>query len=358
MISAKIFVYARQNALLLAILAAVAVVGSTGMSRQLRVERRLAEVLGEMHARVQAIQVEQGQARARDQGTSGRVANAQVGIEQLTATGRGLDARINLAQIGIQQLFAAGAGIDARINKAQIGIEQMQALSGISGLPAAALLPALRTIFAETGATFTANDAFAGHGHSDVRRFVIDSQMAQATEPKIVIAGDSIVEASTIGVDGRFLNAGVAAARSADIVRMVAGFKQAGWPGLSCLVVQIGVNDANLAPAGHDEAYAATYAESLRKIADAVAGERPLVFLTPLTPDGGAEGMKVNLTLIASMQAEVKAKTGPLVYSVDIATPFRAAFANYADAFADGIHLSPVGYRVWKRLVSQAATAC
>ena len=175
-----------------------------------------------------------------------------------------------------------------------------------------------------------------GHEHSDVRVFMIRSQIDQAGPDPIVFVGDSITEAARLPAEicgHPVVNAGIGGAT-------ISGIRQAlyriGEFSAAAIVVAIGTNDAIAEP---------PIDQSFRFLLDELRTRSSHLVIVGIPPIGQAEaldpvkGSEVNETI-----ARIAGKGFVNV---------RQALVG-SDLLGDGVHLNPRGYRIWLPIVTDA----
>lgn len=185
-----------------------------------------------------------------------------------------------------------------------------------------------------------ATSAVAGHNHSDVRRSVIKSQLAQAGDNAVVFVGDSITESALLPdqiCGHRVVNAGVGGTTAATYLKTIL----AGIPRFkaSTIVVALGTNDArpNFDPGRFDQNYS-----DLLLVLREYSSRIVLAGIPPIEP-GDLSKQYFDQSAGDAVNRHIKqtAKQNGLRF-VDL----RSSIASEGMT-VDGIHLSPAGYRSW-----------
>lgn len=420
--SAEIVRYIRQNAVLLAIFAAVLAVGSVGLQGQIRLERRLAEAnlrmqdvqtntaaVGAMSAalhgidvRVKAVEAKQHQANVRAQGILARLDNAAIGIQRLAATGTGIESRVNGAQIGIQQLIASGAALDARLTRAQIGIEQLAAAGvGMKSRIASAQIGIERLASIVPGLDDRLNKAQIGIQH----------MLAAGRD------SDARINKAQIGIEGLYALTSTVGERANAIQASLGALGKVGLTrgGTNTAIDYSSLKDRAAAVALGDSILAFAFIKDAinggvggYRLGDVLATVGHLKYaglwqnVSCLAVsvgvndaheiDGGSEGDRIaafSLTLDALVSATagkpivlntvivpagsdrvsphlvsllndvIRSRASNRVTVNDLASDFATALADdYAGAFSDGIHLRPEKYTVWTPLFERGIQMC
>ncbi|MDE5451340.1 hypothetical protein GWE18_00420 [Bradyrhizobium sp. CSA112] len=199
------------------------------------------------------------------------------------------------------------------------------------------------TAFAALLALAVAGPATA-HDHTEVRIFVIRSQLAQAGANSIVFVGDSIVESALLPAEicgHRVVNAGIGGATTyqyALTARRLA-FRAA------AVVIAIGTNDAEPASLSEFPDRYNFLDKALRTRSDVVlyAGIPPL-------ESGPATG---SLDRASSDKIDDMIRYYAGRKYIDI----RSALVQAKTPTLDGVHLSPVAQAVWFRTVLDKLTS-
>lgn len=182
--------------------------------------------------------------------------------------------------------------------------------------------------------------------------------LAGAASPRILLLGDSLVEASSAGIANPLVARGAyGGSRIADVLALVSRIKGAHlWGKVAGAVVAIGINDAQTSE-GDDLEFRRLYFRSALDALSRSLARKPLVLLT--ITDIGSAGewvSRYNRTLIQMENEEIAAMTAANIF--DVATLFRATVQGagmaYDAAFRDGVHLSHVGYQHWNPLLESA----
>lgn len=191
-----------------------------------------------------------------------------------------------------------------------------------------------------------------GHKHTDVRQFVITSNLAQVDAP-IVFVGDSITETARLptSICGHpVVNAGVGGASSSSYLAL--GKPVLGAINSPLIVVALGTNDSQIG-ARNASSFAGSYTrliEFLKSRANALV----LVGVPPLEMSGA---------LAAGYFDEAAAGRNDAVIEA-VAASNAAQFADLRSMMkgthltVDGVHLTREGYAEWMAAISAAiATA-
>ncbi|UVC18440.1 SGNH/GDSL hydrolase family protein [Mesorhizobium onobrychidis] len=196
-----------------------------------------------------------------------------------------------------------------------------------------------------------------GTSRADREAELLDA-LKRASSQKLLLLGDSLIEASQAGIGNPSVARGAyGGSRIADVLAAISRIKGAFlWNKVAGAVVSIGVNDAQ-ASEGDDLGSRQRY---FRSALDALAhsvGDRPLVLLT-ITEIASAGTLvpRFNRDLIALQNKEIRSVKNAQI--LDIASQFETAMSQagvpYDDGFRDGVHLSPAGYLYWNPLVEEA----
>ncbi|WP_035675119.1 SGNH/GDSL hydrolase family protein [Bradyrhizobium liaoningense] len=162
----------------------------------------------------------------------------------------------------------------------------------------------------------------AADEHSDVRQFVIRSQLAQAGDDAVVFVGDSITESALFPeeVCGKaIINAGVGGATASSYADKVLAGVPAFKPSL--IVIALGTNDAL--------AKNADFARDYERLVDILSTYSETVLLAGLPSVG--ESFDQEIRSIAQRKAR----------------PFIDLRSEKEIPTLDGIHVSPEGYKIW-----------
>ncbi|MER9712848.1 hypothetical protein NKJ13_21655 [Mesorhizobium sp. M0174] len=199
-----------------------------------------------------------------------------------------------------------------------------------------------------------------GTSRADREADLLDT-LRKAASPKILLLGDSLIDASRAGVgDPRVARGAYGGSRIADLLATISRIKGAFlWNKVAGAVVAVGVNDAQTAEGEDLEGRQRYFRSALDALARSL-GEKPLVLLTITEiASAGALVPRFNRALIALQNREIQSATNAHVF--DIAAQFEAAVSKsglaYDEGFTDGVHISPVGYSYWDPLVSEAIRA-
>jgi len=173
----------------------------------------------------------------------------------------------------------------------------------------------------------------AGHLHTDIRLWMIKSQISRVESP-IIVMGDSIVEAAILPseIGGHpVINAGVGGATIGFFEAYAAMFAEVTTPAL--IVLSVGINDAQ---PNRMESFRSEYLATLALLKVPVA----VVTVTP------SKNTAVDLGTVDQFNQFIKSLAGS--YSViDVSKDMNASMT------VDGIHLNQDGYRIWGRAVIQ-----
>jgi lysophospholipase L1-like esterase len=219
---------------------------------------------------------------------------------------------------------------------------------------------AVRNLSATTTADFDMLNAkldrimprMVGHEHSEVREFMIASQLAQMKSP-IVFLGDSITEAAVLpssicGV--AVVNAGIGGAGVDELLKAVPALLNGKSPAL--VVVSIGTNDA-YPSSSRERQFSASYAKLLQTLKLLT----PLTVVTtipPIDPKGA-------LTAAAGFDARLIDRFNALIPKM--AEDAGASFIDLNLAVRgsgtmetlDGVHLAPAAYDRWNAAMGAGA---
>jgi hexosaminidase len=189
--------------------------------------------------------------------------------------------------------------------------------------------------------------------HIRVREWVIASQAAQLQNVDWLILGDSLVELASIPsmCGGSVFNSGVGGAGvdvALETLPGLAGIKARN------IVIQIGVNDAARIHRTRPDEFAADY----RRLVTEAEATGAKVFVSMIGPV--AKGMDIgdvyyDPELIGRLNVEIRkiAVAGELSV-VDFSKMAGADGYLPADETADGVHLKPNGYVIWRKTLEQS----
>lgn len=172
-----------------------------------------------------------------------------------------------------------------------------------------------------------------GHLHTDVRLWIIKSQLSRVEKP-IIIMGDSIVEAAMFPSEicgHPVINAGVGSATIGFFRAYAAMIANLTSPAL--VVLSVGINDAK---PNWIKSFQSDYLATLDSI------KAPVIIVT-ITPSNNSA---VDLDAISQFNQFIKGLAGnyPVIDgSKDL----------NADMTVDGIHLNAAAYQIWNRTVIQ-----
>lgn len=188
---------------------------------------------------------------------------------------------------------------------------------------------------------------------STTRQNAILAHAAQVGRVETIVIGDSIVEQADLGDlcgDGAVLNAGVSGARAQDITLLMGELSAERRP--KRVIIAVGINDTakhRITPDGEfDRSYGALL-ETAKAGSDRVA-----VALVSPTTDAGPHGAgyfdKAAAKRFDAIIARLAKAHGAKV--IDIGDRLGASGGVLPDALsADGPHLKPNGYALWKSAI-------
>lgn len=193
-----------------------------------------------------------------------------------------------------------------------------------------------------------------GHNHTEVRKFIIKSQIAQADDP-IVIVGDSITEAALFpsSICGqKLINAGIGGLDTKTYAAIINDVLPA--KSVPLIVVALGTNNSTRAASRH------TFAKSYNSLADILATHAvklmfigvPRVEMTGALASGYFDSDSID-------RHDAKIRDIAKQRSVDF-IDVRSG-AETSGMTVDGVHLNADGYMPWRSAVLssiEAALGC
>jgi lysophospholipase L1-like esterase len=186
--------------------------------------------------------------------------------------------------------------------------------------------------------------AIVGHEHSNVREFVIASQLARSENP-IVFLGDSITEAAILpdAICGNaVVNAGIGGAGVDQLLKAAPVILDGKSPAL--IVLAIGTNDAYGTP-GREKQFSVSYAKLLQTLTP-IAPKLVVANIPPVDPKGAptvAGGIDARLIdRLNSLLPKLAEHAGATFIDLNKALSSEGEMAT-----TDGVHLSPSAYKLW-----------
>lgn len=168
--------------------------------------------------------------------------------------------------------------------------------------------------------------------HSEVRQFVIRSQLAQAGENSIVFAGDSVTEGALLPAEvcgHRVVNAGIGGATASSYLRAMRGIPEFR---AAAIIVAIGTNDA----AANDN-----FSRDYLELITALGTYADIVLLAGIPPiERGPVSAAFDLKRAEDIDKKIERIAG------DRFIDLRAAMNSGHDTI-DGVHLSSKSYSLW-----------
>lgn len=166
----------------------------------------------------------------------------------------------------------------------------------------------------------------AAHEHSDVRQFVIRSQLEQAGEGAIVFAGDSITESALLPstfCGHPIVNAGIGGATAASYLSALGGIPRFN---AAAIVVAIGTNDAML----KDD-----FTQAYLKLTYALGSYSNVILMSSIPP---IESEHV-FERVQHINQEIRRIASDRLIELQF---------QPGKVTVDGIHLTAVAYNTWK----------
>ncbi|MGX9574089.1 SGNH/GDSL hydrolase family protein [Mesorhizobium sp. f-mel] len=184
------------------------------------------------------------------------------------------------------------------------------------------------------------------------------ASLRRAGSPKILLLGDSLVDASRAGGGNPNVARGAyGGSRISDVLAVIGRIKGAFlWHKVAGAVVAVGINDAQTSEGDDLESRRLYFRSALDALSRSLGG-KPLILLTIADIASAGEWVtRFNRDLIRMENEDISALTSAKV--LDAALLFRqsmqAAGLEYDAGFRDGVHFSQLGYRHWSPLLEQA----